>query len=194
MSYFSTIDKKKALALLQRRCDKVKNMHNRKLLQDYLRIRRLGNVAKMSTLGQDANDVSKFLISLGPVNVEDATQEHVLDFMDSLADLQDSTQHKAYTVTRAFHRRALKLSKNEVPDAWKDVPCKRSRDTRVKKEDLFTVDEFEAMLRHADNQQERALLYVVYETGVRASCSASTSARSSPMPMGPSCPGPMWKV
>jgi len=139
---------------------------------NYLRDERLDGDKSRSTL-------HNYLVSLRVMM--EATDEPLVDlnhdgFRDLLAEVK-ADRGLSDSSIRNYKVAARQLYKHVDEDWADDIDTKRHTDSTVSPDDLLQKDDFEALMDTVDNTRDKALLSVLFDTGLRVSAIATLRVR-----------------
>ena len=98
---------------------------------------------------------------------DEVTKQDLKNFFNDMAERYDpGTIDNMKTYIKRFYKWLLGEDE-EYPDLVKWIKKSNHRRQRVERSDLITYEEFERMLGKCDNFRDRALLWLLYETGIR---------------------------
>ena len=98
---------------------------------------------------------------------DQVTKEDLKLFFSSLGERYDpGTIDNIKTYVKRFYKWFLGDDEG-YPDLVKWIKKSNHRKQTIERSDLITYEEFEEMLKHCDRIRDRALLWVLWETGIR---------------------------
>lgn len=160
---------------------------NRATLKRYLTERRANGI-KTSTLGSDANALRGFCVHIGAKRLEDVTKEDVFAYATNAVSqriwrsrkrdgsetvthskvrLGTSTLNLRKTILRDFFR--WLRGTDEYPPEVKGLKVKRGDTDAIPTDQLLSRQDLQAMIQAHHESREKAIVAVLYESGLRAS-------------------------
>lgn len=167
--------------------DTVENPANRATLQRYLDERRADGV-KPQTLANDANNLRDLAAFLGSTRFEDVGREGITRFVNirtrtrvwrsvrkdgspterrTVVDLGETTMSCRKAILRHFYK-WLKGNGEEFPDEVRHLKVRRPHADSIPTDELLTADDMKRLIQVHMHPREKALLAVLYESGMRA--------------------------
>ena len=160
---------------------------NRDTAKRYLE-ERYANGTSRSTIGIDVNTLRSLGVFLGNKRFQDTEKADMVRYLNTVTGkrswknptkkgevlvhtkevrLSQSTREKRKQVLKPFFRWLLGLDQGDT------IPCMKGLRGKSKAENiptdmLITIDELKALIFHAKHDQARAMIAVLYESGLRA--------------------------
>lgn len=196
MSSFTGVSDEKLRERIQRILDDIPHEGNREIVERYLNERGAQGI-KASTLANDANALRCFLSHLGDVPLDELERDHVIAYLNNgtrtrawrtedkegnvtvtkrMVDLGASTLNNRFVIIRAF----LKWERGtiEYPPEVRGLKRRDTTRNEIPTDQLLNRDDLQAMLKAKNSPRERAILAVLYDSGLRASEFCSLNIRS----------------
>lgn len=162
---------------------------NRETVRRYVE-ERFANGMKPATIGIDVNALRSLGVFLGDKPFVEATKPDMIRYFNTVTGtrswknakksgevttttkevrLSYSTREKRKEVFKPFYRWLLGLDEDDPIPCLKGIKSrKKGSSENVPVDELLTPDDLKALLLHAKHDQARAVIAVLYESGLRA--------------------------
>lgn len=168
--------------------DFIPSKENRETVLRYLEERRASGI-RPATLGIDVNALRSLGVFLGEKRFEEATKADMVRYLNTATGfrtwrnvkkdgtatrtgretrLSFATREKRKEIFRPFYRWLLQLDEDETIPQLKGIKSRANSHENVPADQLLTPDDLKALLLAAKTSQQRAIIAVLYESGLRA--------------------------
>lgn len=189
MSGFTGMDDDELWQTIERYLAYIPLPENRETVRRYLEERRANGI-KQATLGIDVNALRSLGVFLGEKRFEDATKADMVRYFNSAvgkrnyrsvrADgshthtqvevrLSFSTREKRKEVFKPFYRWLLGLDATDPIPQMKGIKSRKTSHENVPADQLLSQEDLRQMIVAARTVQQKAVIAVLYESGMRAS-------------------------
>lgn len=188
MSYWNTMPEERFWETVHRYIAAIPHDGNRDAVLRYIEERKANGI-RPATLGIDVNALRSLGIYLGEKRFEDSTKPDLVRYLNNAmgyrswrnvkADgtatrtvrehrLSFASREKRKEVFRPFFRWLLQLDEDDTIPQLKGIKSRANSHENVPTDELLTPDDLRTMLLHAKHAQARAMIAVLYESGMRA--------------------------
>ena len=188
MSDFTGMNDDELWNAVNRYLDFIPLAENRELVLRYVEERRANGI-KPATLGIDVNALRSLGVFMGERPFAEATKADMIRYFNTATGkrtwrtrtkdggevvsqkeirLSFSTREKRKEVFKPFYRWVLGIEEGQTPPQFKGIKSRKTSHENVPVDQLLTPEDLRAMLLHAKDDQQRAAIAVLYESGLRA--------------------------
>lgn len=161
---------------------------NRETVLRYLEERRANGI-KNATIGIDVNALRSLAVYLGDKRFVEATKQDMVRYFNTAKGIRTwrtkkkdgtwvrtvderplafNTREKRKEVFKPFYRWLLGLDEGETAPMLKGIKSRKTSHENVPVDELLTQDDLRALIMYSRDDEARAAIAVLYESGLRA--------------------------
>ncbi len=144
------------------------NQQNKELIFEYKRDQILADMSH-ATLSRNLNRLKVLAEHLEDVSFEELDKSGVKDLVEWVyqQDYTDGTVNTYKNVIRSFYRWLDPTEDGKTPPRAAWIKMKNSKSNETLPKDLLTIEDIQNQVQAANNDRDKALIWLLYETGAR---------------------------